>query len=155
MSTTFAVNVDSDEPVEVARRTSHEIIWVNRLAHLLPDDIEVIPLDNTAQGIHTIGDIKHDIKGRNKRNEPNDGYKDHRWNASSCGLEDTGTFADRPLTDETLKELGFVQKENRDWTNGKTVLGIWEGEVVVNIAISPTFTTVGKLKMLLEALKGE
>ena len=62
---------------------------------------------------------------------------------------------DRPLTDETLKELGFVQKENRDWTNGKTVLGIWEGEVVVNIAISPTFTTVGKLKMLLEALKGE
>ncbi len=29
-----------------------------------------------------------------KRNEPNDGYKDHRWNASSCGLEDTGTFAD-------------------------------------------------------------
>ena len=62
MSTTFAVNVDSDEPVEVARRTSHEIIWVNRLAHLLPDDIEVIPLDNTAQGIYTIGDIKHDIK---------------------------------------------------------------------------------------------
>ena len=60
-----------------------------------------------------------------------------------------------PLTEETLKELGFVQKENRDWTNGKTVLGIWEGEVVVNIAISPTFTTVGKLKMLLEALKGD
>jgi len=29
-----------------------------------------------------------------KKNEPNDGYKDHRWNASSCGLEDTGNFAD-------------------------------------------------------------
>lgn len=66
MSTTFAVNIDNDEPVEVAHRTSRGIIWVNRLAHLLPDDTEVIPLDNTAQGIHTIGDIKHDIKGEMK-----------------------------------------------------------------------------------------
>jgi len=66
MSTTFAVNVDSDEPVDVAHRTSHGIIWVNRLAHLLPDDTEVIPLDNTAQGIYTIGDIKYEIKGEIK-----------------------------------------------------------------------------------------
>jgi len=62
MSTTFGVDIDSDEPVDVAHRTSAGIIWVNKLAHLLPDDTKVIPLNNTAQGIHTIGDIKREIK---------------------------------------------------------------------------------------------
>ena len=62
MSTTFGVDIDSDEPVDVAHRTSAGIIWVNRLAHLLPDDTKVIALDNTAQGIHTIGDIKQELK---------------------------------------------------------------------------------------------
>ena len=62
MSTTFGVDIDSDEPVDVAHRTSAGIIWVNKLAHLLPDDTKVIALNNTAQGIHTIGDIKHEIK---------------------------------------------------------------------------------------------
>jgi|GEM_PF-6668311 len=37
--------------------------------------------------------IQH-LKKSKKSDEPNDGYKDHRYNASSCGLEDTGTFAD-------------------------------------------------------------
>ena len=62
MSTIFGVDIDSDEPVDVAHRTSAGIIWVNKLAHLLPDDTKVIPLNNTAQGIHTIGDIKREIK---------------------------------------------------------------------------------------------
>lgn len=30
-------------------------------AALLPDDTEVIPMDNTAQGIFTIGDIKNSM----------------------------------------------------------------------------------------------
>ncbi len=58
MSTTFGVDVGNDEPVDVAHRSSAGIIWVNRLAHLLPDETKVRPLDNTAQGIYTIGDIK-------------------------------------------------------------------------------------------------
>ena len=36
--------------------------FINALAHLLPDDTLVIPLDNTAQGVYTIGDIKREIE---------------------------------------------------------------------------------------------
>lgn len=37
--------------------------------------------------------IEH-LKKSKKSSEPNDRYKDHRWDSNSCGLEDTGTFAD-------------------------------------------------------------
>ena len=67
MSTTFGIKVPSiydeeeSEIVEVAFRSSY-IRWRNPLAHLLPDDTPVIPLDNTAQGIYTIGDIKKEME---------------------------------------------------------------------------------------------
>ena len=32
--------------------------WLNPLGELLPDDTKVYALDNTQQGIYTIGDIK-------------------------------------------------------------------------------------------------
>ena len=60
MSTTFGVKV-KDDYVEVAFR-SNGMRFINALAHLLPDDTPVIPLDNTAQGVHTIGDIKKEIE---------------------------------------------------------------------------------------------
>ena len=66
MSTTFGVKVpslydeDKFEEIEVAFRSGY-VIWKHPLAHLLPDDLEVIPLDNSAQGIHTIGDIRKAI----------------------------------------------------------------------------------------------
>lgn len=47
--------------IKVAFR-SNGIRFTNPIASLLPDDTEVIPLDNTAQGIFTIGDIKKQIK---------------------------------------------------------------------------------------------
>jgi hypothetical protein len=50
------------DEVEVARRIGGEIQWTNSLAHLLPDNTKVEPLDNTAQGIYTIGDIRECIK---------------------------------------------------------------------------------------------
>ena len=68
MSTTFGVKV-KDDYVEVAFR-SNGMRFINALAHLLPDDTPVIPLDNTAQGVHTIGDVKRKIKGT----DPNKGY---------------------------------------------------------------------------------
>ena len=65
MSTTFGVRIPlTGEVIEVAFRT-HYIRWENKLAHLLPDDLPVIPLDNSAQGIHTIGDIKKEIQKQN------------------------------------------------------------------------------------------
>jgi len=61
MSTTFGILIPTTgEQIEVAFRTQY-MRWLNPLAHLLNNDIKVIPLDNTAQGIHTIGDIKKEI----------------------------------------------------------------------------------------------
>jgi len=64
MSTTFGVKV-KDDYVEVAFR-SNGMRFINELAELLPDDTPVIPLDNTAQGIYTIGDIKNHILNQMK-----------------------------------------------------------------------------------------
>lgn len=63
MSTTFGVvipNRENEEPIEVAFR-SNGIRFTNPLAELLSDETPVVPLDNTAQGIYTIGDIKKEI----------------------------------------------------------------------------------------------
>jgi hypothetical protein len=61
MSTTFGIIIpETGEEIEVAFRSRH-IRWTNPLAHLLPDETKVEPLDNTAQGIYTIGDIKKEI----------------------------------------------------------------------------------------------
>jgi len=71
MSTTFGITVPSSynegetEIVEVAFR-SGGIRWKNPLAQLLPDDTKVEPLNNSAQGIHTIGDIKKVINSQKR-----------------------------------------------------------------------------------------
>lgn len=62
MSTTFGVIVN-DHEIEVAFRNSR-IVFTNQLAELLPNETEVFPLDNSAQGIYTIGDIKERIKNQ-------------------------------------------------------------------------------------------
>ena len=40
---------------------AHFVHSAATVAQLLPDDLEVIPLDNSAQGIYTIGDIRKAI----------------------------------------------------------------------------------------------
>ena len=61
MSTLFGVSVKG-KIIEVAYRGNSEgIIFTNPLAKLLADGTPVIPLDNSAQGIYTIGDIKNAI----------------------------------------------------------------------------------------------
>ena len=69
MSTTFAVRVPSVrlyeggevDLVKVAFR-SNGVRWLDPLAQLLPDDTEVIAVDNSPQGIYTIGDIRERIE---------------------------------------------------------------------------------------------
>ena len=65
MSTTFGVTVKNnneiEDVVEVAFR-SNGMRFTNPLAQLLPDETPVIALDNSQQGVHTIGDIKEQIK---------------------------------------------------------------------------------------------
>tara|TARA_R110000824_G_scaffold78658_1_gene198417 strand:- start:160 stop:414 length:255 start_codon:yes stop_codon:yes gene_type:complete len=65
MSTTFGVEIKNnngiEDVVEVAFR-SNGMRFTNTLAQLLPDETPVIALDNGQQGVHTIGDIKEQIK---------------------------------------------------------------------------------------------
>ena len=63
MSTTFVIKV-KDKQVEIARRRGIgkgevAIIWLNDLVELLHDSMEVIPIDNTAQGVETLGDLRY------------------------------------------------------------------------------------------------
>jgi len=67
MSTTFGVKV-KDNIVEVAFRRNG-MRFINELAELLPDDTPVIPLDNTAQGVYTIGDVKREIEQINQNKD--------------------------------------------------------------------------------------
>ena len=73
MSTTFGVEIKGDDGlgdvVEVAFR-SNGMRFTNELAHLLPDDTPVIALDNSQQGVYTIGDIKKAIE----KSDPNAEY---------------------------------------------------------------------------------
>jgi hypothetical protein len=65
MSTTFGIIIpQTGQEIEVAFRT-HYVRWENPIAHLLPNETKVYPLDNTAQGIYTIGDIKEAINRTN------------------------------------------------------------------------------------------
>jgi len=67
MSTTFGIKVNQEGGsvyCEIAFR-SNGIRFTNPIAHLLPDDLEVFPLDNGPQGIHTVGDIKREMKEHN------------------------------------------------------------------------------------------
>ena len=68
MSTTFGVKIPStDEIIPIARRRGIGMgrVYVNfieELAELLPDDLEIVAMDNSHQGIYTIKDIKDAIE---------------------------------------------------------------------------------------------
>lgn len=40
--------------------------WLSPFGEMLPRDMRVFPLDNSAQGIYTIGDIKDYLKNKKK-----------------------------------------------------------------------------------------
>ena len=69
MSTTFGIEIEG-EMTKIARRVGGsngaEMYFTNSLVEALPDETPVEPLDNTAQGIFTIGDIRKHIKKQNK-----------------------------------------------------------------------------------------
>ena len=64
MSTTFGIKIPSTgEIIPIARRVGKgngevSVYFINSLAELLNDDLEVVAIDNTPQGIFTIKDIK-------------------------------------------------------------------------------------------------
>ena len=70
MSTTFGIITKSGEERSIARRVGGtngaEMWFTDELAEMLPDNTPVEPLDNSSQGIYTIGDIKNHILNQNK-----------------------------------------------------------------------------------------
>ena len=54
--------IDTSFFEKVFFRSMNNSRWMNSLANRLPDDTLVFPLNNTAQGIYTIGDIKKFLK---------------------------------------------------------------------------------------------
>lgn len=48
--------------IKVAHRGRIYDYWLNDLAPFLSDDTKIYPLDNSAQGIYTIGDFKKVLK---------------------------------------------------------------------------------------------
>ena len=62
MSTTFWIKTDNWTLEEIAYRWNRRwIYFTNPIASMLSDNTKVIPLDNTAQWIETIWDIKKAI----------------------------------------------------------------------------------------------
>ena len=63
MSTTFGVKDPNTGIItEIAfRDNGGRFRWLHELAKILPNEMKAIPLDNTAQGIKTVGDIRKKI----------------------------------------------------------------------------------------------
>ena len=74
MSTTFGIKIPSTDEVQpIARRVGIgegkvKVWFTEPLAELLDDDLEVIAIDNSNQGIYTIRDIKEHIEGNKTQN---------------------------------------------------------------------------------------
>lgn len=57
--------INEDFFIEVAFRGNvGQMMWINFMAKVLPDSTRVYALNNSHQGIYTIGDIKKEIKNQ-------------------------------------------------------------------------------------------
>ncbi len=72
MSTTFGIEIASLddeeklEAIEIAFRSSSYIRWINPLGPALDPDTPVVAIDNSPQGIYTVGDIIQEIENYNQ-----------------------------------------------------------------------------------------
>lgn len=78
MSTTFGVKIKGTGEIRpIARRVGIgggkcSVYFTDELACMLPDTLEVEAIDNSNQGINTIGDIKQAIENqKSEQNETN------------------------------------------------------------------------------------
>jgi len=60
MSTTFGIIKDGEE-IEIGFRGNY-CRWQNKLAEFLPDDLKIEALDNSPQGVYTVGDFRKLVK---------------------------------------------------------------------------------------------
>ena len=151
MSTTFAVKIEhTGMEVEVAKRSSGEIWFTHGLAELLSDETPVIPTDNTAQGIYTIGDIREYIRKRSKAEAEPEEEDESSWIKDPSKIE----FRQRksafvPIQDAWHKEHDYI--EVTEWSNGEG----WDIVISDDKYISLHFTEFAILKELIERMENQ
>ena len=156
MSTTFGVILKDGGTAEIARRVGGgvlgAIVWfTDPMAELLSDETEVVPLDNTAQGIHTIGDIRAHIEKQKRAEEPEpeviEPWEDHEpWIDTKKIEVKPRNSAFVTMTDCWHKEHDYV--EVTDWTNGEG----WDIAISDKKIVSLHFTEFEAIKALIEHL---
>jgi hypothetical protein len=158
MSTTFAVILKNGEQHDVARRVGRgilgcELSFTNEMVELMSDEIPVIPTDNSAQGIYTIGDIREHIRKQEaaERETEKEDLEDRSWIDDSSKIEQyqrKSVFV--PMTDAWHKEHDFI--EITEWKNGEG----WDIEISASEGIrhvSLHFTEFAIIKQLLALLE--
>ena len=147
MSTTFAVKTKGGELKDVARRGGGiNMVWLDPMAEMLPDDTSVEAVDNTPQGIFTIGDIKDAMYRELEEKE----LEDECWIEDKSKIEQyerKSVFV--PLIDAWHKEHDFI--EVTEWKSGEG----WDIEIYTDSGprhLSLHFTEFAVIKELIELL---
>ena len=147
MSTTFAVKTKGGELKDVARRGGGiNMVWLDPMAEMLPDDTSVEAVDNTPQGIFTIGDIKDAMYRELEEKE----LEDECWIEDKSKIEQyerKSVFV--PLIDAWHKEHDFI--EVTEWKSGEG----WDIEIYTDSGVrhlSLHFTEFAVIKELIELL---
>jgi hypothetical protein len=153
MSTTFAVKLKDGSLKDIARRVGRGVLGVelrftDEMAELLPDETKVVPTDNSAQGIFTIGDIRSHIRKQEQAEEPEEDEEDQSWIQDPSKIK----FNQRksvfvPMEDAWHKEHDFM--EVTQWTNGEG----WDITISDDKQISLHFTEFAVLKELIQKLE--
>jgi hypothetical protein len=149
MSTTFAVLLKDGESRDIARRVGGGVLgaemwFTDLIAELLPDATEVYPTDNSAQGIHTIGDIRAHIEKQRKVEEGLEAAEE--WIDSKKIELSKRASAFVNLHDAWHKKHDYV--EVTEWTNGEG----WDIAISDSKMISLHFTEFEAIKALIDAL---
>ena len=157
MSTTFAVKTKGGELKDVARRGGGiNMVWLDPMAEMLPDDTSVEAVDNTRQGIFTIGDIKDAMYREPEEKEPEEKgleekeLEDESWIYDKSKIEKyerKSVFV--PLIDAWHKEHDFI--EVTEWKSGEG----WDIEIYTDSGprhLSLHFTEFAVIKELIELL---
>lgn len=155
MSTTFAVKLKDGSLKDIARRVGRgalgvELWFTDEMAELLPDETEVVPTDNSAQGVFTIGDIRSHIRKQEQAEEPEEDEEDESWIKDPSKIEvkqRKSIFV--PLADAWHKEHDFI--EVTEWTNGEG----WDICISDNKQIALHFTEFAVIKELIAKLEDQ
>lgn len=110
MSTTFGVKLPNNQIIPIARRVGVgegkcDIFFMNGLAYLLDSELELEAMDNSHQGIFTIGDIfEHNFQQMKAEIIDSQGYDDDDMEDGSMEGE----------VNKQAKEM-FFEKFGRDY----------------------------------------